>query len=196
MNAQGLARLYDRLTVWERIPLLIAAHARGDDAEYRRLFDASPRRTWHLSEHLLDEQALHVSAFIYIGEQLEAAACYFFDLLKSLVPDDRCPEDWLIDAEACAYFFAANAEAWRRFCSDLGIASESLTAANHTGWFLRYCEETMPANAPTMEALQARFRERGYDVSQLVTAEKLLASWRRLLQAMTSHAPKEAGKGE
>jgi hypothetical protein len=58
MNAKGLPRLYDRLTIWERIPLLIAAHARRDGAEYRRLFDASPLRTWHFPEHLVAEQAL------------------------------------------------------------------------------------------------------------------------------------------
>jgi hypothetical protein len=195
MNANGLARLYDRLTVWERIPALIAAQARGDDIEYRRLFDASPLRTWRFSEHLVAEQALNVLALIYIGEQLDAAASYFFDMYKMQDPDDPCPEDWLIAAESCAYFLAANAEAWRRFCSELDIAPEALTAGNHRGWFLRYCEENMPANAPTAEVMQARFRERGYDVLQLVTADKLLASWENVLQEMTGHAPRDAGKG-
>src|SRR6516164_4020505 len=174
MNANGLARLYDRLTVWERIPLLIAAHARGDDTEYRRLFDASPLRTWHFSEHLVAEQALNVLALIYVGEQLDAAASYFFDLFKMQDPDDPRPEDWLIAADCCAYFFAANAEAWRRFCSELDIAAEALTAANHLGWFLRYCEENIPANAPTAEAMKAQFRALGRDDPRLVTADKLL----------------------
>jgi hypothetical protein len=135
-------------------------------------------------------------ALIYVGEQLDAAASYFFNLWQTQDPEDPRPEEWLVGAEAWAYFFAANAEAWRRFCADLGIVSESLTAANHTGWFLRYCEENLPANAPMAEALQARFRESGREVPQLVTAEKLLASWRSLLQAMTSHAPRQAGKEE
>jgi hypothetical protein len=196
MNANGLARLYDRLTVWERIPLLIAAEARGDQAEYQRLFNASALRTWRFSEHLLAEQALNVSAMIYVGEQLNAAASYFFDLWQMQDPDDPRPEDWLIAAEACAYFFVANAEAWRRFCSELDIAPDALVAANHRGWFLRYCEENIPANAPTAEVMQARFQEIGWDSPQLVTPDNLLASWRNLLQAMTRHAPREAGKGE
>jgi hypothetical protein len=194
MNANGLARLYDRLTVWERVPLLIAAEARGDQAEYQRLFNASALRTWRFSEHLLAEQALNVSAMIYVGEQLNAAASYFFDLWQMQDPDDPRPEDWLIAAEACAYFFVANAEAWRRFCSELNIAPEALVAANHRGWFLRYCEENIPANAPTAEVMQARFQEIGWDSPQLVTPDNLLASWRNLLQAMTRHAPREAGK--
>ena len=35
----------EKLTMWERIPLLMAAQARKDDLEYGRLFDASPVRT-------------------------------------------------------------------------------------------------------------------------------------------------------
>ena len=46
MSANGLARLYGRLTIWERIPLLLAAEARGDEAEYRRLFNSSAPRAW------------------------------------------------------------------------------------------------------------------------------------------------------
>jgi hypothetical protein len=78
MNANQLTKLYDRLTVWERIPLLITAEARRDDDEYRRLFEASALRTWRFSEHLLVEQALHLLALLYVGEQLGAAAGYFF----------------------------------------------------------------------------------------------------------------------
>jgi len=33
-------------------------------------------------------------------------------------------------ADACAYFFTANAEAWRRFCVGLKIDPAALTAAN------------------------------------------------------------------
>ena len=33
MNTNGLAKLYDRLTPKERLPLILAASARGDEAE-------------------------------------------------------------------------------------------------------------------------------------------------------------------
>jgi hypothetical protein len=196
MNPNGLARLYDRLTVWERIGLLIAADARGDGAEYRRLFDTSPPRTWRFPAHLIAEHALHVLAMIYVGEQLDAAAGYFHALWRMGDAADPRPQDWLHAADASAYFFAANADAWRRFCAELDIAPDALTAANHRGWFLRYCEENLPANAPTAKALLARFRESGRDVPQLVTADDLLADWRNLLRGMTRHAPRGTGKGE
>jgi hypothetical protein len=196
MSANGLARLYGRLTIWERIPLLMAAEARGDTAEYRRLFDASAPRTWLAPEHLLAEEALHVLALTYVGEQLDAAASYFFALWAVADADEPVPGDWHLAADNCAYFFAANLDAWRRLCSELGIAPDVLTAGNHRGWFLHYREGHMPANAPTKAALQARFRENGQEAPQLATADSLLASWRDLLQAMTRHAPLNAGKGE
>ena len=37
MNTNGLARLYDRLTPRERLPLIMAASARGDEMERERL---------------------------------------------------------------------------------------------------------------------------------------------------------------
>src|SRR5262245_12179496 len=161
MNANMLARLYDQITLWERIPLLLAADARGDESERQRLFDASPLRTWRFSEHLLAEQALHTLALMYITEQLDAAAGYFFALWKMQDADNPRPEDWLRAAEARAYFFTANADAWRRFCAELGIAPEALTTANHQGWFLRFCEENMPANAPMADALESQLQDDG-----------------------------------
>ena len=154
MSANGLARLYGRLTIWERIPLLLAAEARGDEAEYRRLFNSSAPRAWRFPEHLLAEQALHVLALIYVGEQLDAAASYFFALGAMADTDEPGPGDWHLAAASCAYFFAANLDAWRRLCSGLGIAPDVLTAGNHRGWFLHYCEGHLPANAPTAAALR------------------------------------------
>ena len=196
MNVNGLACLYDRITLWQRISLLTAADSREDGPKYRRLFEASPLRTWRFPEHLLAEQALHVLALIYVGEQLVAATGYCFALWRMEHATDPRPEAWLCAAEARAYFFTANANAWRRFCGQLAIVPDALTAANHHGRMLRYCEETLPAGAPTRVAMEARFRETGRDVSQLVTADDLLASWQVLLQAMTRHAPRDGGKGE
>ena len=43
MNTKGLAKLYDRLRAAERLPLLVAASARGDEAEAQRLRRSAPR---------------------------------------------------------------------------------------------------------------------------------------------------------
>jgi len=66
------------------------------------------------NDESLAEQALHVLALTYVGEQLDAAASYFFALGQMENTDDPCPTDWQCAAEASAYFFTANADAWRR----------------------------------------------------------------------------------
>jgi hypothetical protein len=185
MNTNRLAQLYDQLTVWERIPLLISAYSRKDETEARQLSDTSPIRDWRFSEHLMAEQALHLMALIYIGEQLGAAATYFFLLWKLEDADKRDAEELLQGAQARAYCFTVNADAWKRFCAELGIASHELTAANYQGHFLRYCEEHMPANAPSAEDLLAQPRRANQDARRLLAADELLGLWRDLFQKMT-----------
>jgi hypothetical protein len=196
MTTPGLAKWYDRLTDGERLPLLLAAQARGDAAEYRRLVQNSPVRAWRFAEHLWAEIALHVLALTSVGAQLDAAAGFFFDRWRSGNADDLRLSDRLLAADARAYSFAANAEAWRRFCAGLGVAPAALTAANHRGWFLRYCEEHLPAHAPTAEAARAQIPESSRDGRELVTADDLLARWRRLWQEMTGPAPRGSGEGD
>lgn len=195
MNTNRLSRLYHCLPVWERIPWFVAAHARRDEAEYRHLFVASPPRTWQRSAYLLAEQALYVLALIHVTEQL-AAVNDFFTRRRLEDTDDLRPEDGVRAVEASASFFAANADARRRFRAGLGLAPVALTAADDHGWFLQYRAEKMPANAPTAEALLTRLRQTGRDDARRVPADALLASWRSLLRAMTRHAPCGVGEGE
>jgi hypothetical protein len=187
MNKQ-LDRLYHRLTVRERIPLLVAAEARGDDVESRRLSETSPIQTWWFSEHLIYEQALHVLALIYIGEQLDAAATYFFAHWRMDVDDERSVEHWGRIAQAEAYFFTANSEAWRRLCAELGVDANDLIAANHNGRMLKNCEQQMPSHAPSAETMQSLLRDANCEPADIVTVDHLLKSWRRLLGACTRHA--------
>jgi hypothetical protein len=51
MNTNGLARHYDKLTAWERLPLLLAAIGRGDDAEAERLASSAPTRTAQVAHY-------------------------------------------------------------------------------------------------------------------------------------------------
>ena len=192
MRLTPLAPLYERLGIWERIPLAIAAQARGDDGEYQRLFGSARQRTSVLPEHLLAEQALNVLALIYVSEQLNAAAIYFFAQMKKQSGGDELddePLDWQLLADVHAYFFTANAEAWRRFCVELDLVPTALVDLNHQGWMLRYCEERMPAQAPDPETLLSEMRHASHDLPELVTADGLLSSWKVTLRSMSRHAP-------
>jgi hypothetical protein len=48
MNTKGLARHYAILTPWERLPLILAASARGDEQERSRLATSAPRVGYQL----------------------------------------------------------------------------------------------------------------------------------------------------
>ena len=155
MKKHELSQYYDRLSVWERIRLLIEAYSRRDETEATSLLRSSPQRSYQLSEHELPELVLHNLASTYIGEQLDAAAHYFFALWRYEHSPDPHRHEWLQAAQADADFFRANAEIWRQFCSEQGLSAESLTAVNHGGLFLRYCEEHMPDRATAVGIQQA-----------------------------------------
>lgn len=50
MKANGLARLYDRLTPEERFRLVLMAMARGDHEEVRRLRESCPRKRYEMQD--------------------------------------------------------------------------------------------------------------------------------------------------
>jgi hypothetical protein len=93
-----------------------------------------------------------------------------------------------LTADLYAYFFATNADAWRRFCAEQDFDAAWLAASNPNGWMLNHCEEHMPGAAPSREELIAHLRGEGSQLSQLATADDLLVSWRRLFQACAGRA--------
>jgi hypothetical protein len=77
MNTNALAKLYDRLTPLERLPLIVAATERGDDAEADRLSRSAPRIGVRLPDyHGLGEGLLLLSLF-YLAEQLRRGLLYW-----------------------------------------------------------------------------------------------------------------------
>ena len=62
MKNAPLVCLYDRLAVWERIPLILAAGARGDETEARRLLESAPLLASQFPEHLPAEIGLRTLA--------------------------------------------------------------------------------------------------------------------------------------
>jgi hypothetical protein len=77
MNTKCLAKLYDHLTPRERLPLILAASARGDDVEGERLARSAPRMALRLPDyHGLGEGLFLASLFHLIGV-LDVAALFW-----------------------------------------------------------------------------------------------------------------------
>jgi hypothetical protein len=189
MTDRGLPKLYDKLTVWERLPLLIAADDRDDEVEWGRLFDASPLKSWKFSEHLMAEQALNTLALCYVIDQLEAASIYFYSQFQRFGEEPNRDRDWGLEADLQAFTFQTSAQAWRLFCGGVGIDPDAMVRVNFKGWFLKYCEKHMPACVPAEEDLRGRLRLAGLDDKDLMSVETLAKLLRETLELMTKSKP-------
>ena len=76
MNTNGLARHYESLTPWERLPLIAAASARGGELERERLKRSAPTRTYRLPDYYGPADALRGLACLVRMGMLDLAA-YF-----------------------------------------------------------------------------------------------------------------------
>jgi hypothetical protein len=73
MNTNGLARLYDKLTPWERVPLIIAAGARGDQEEPERLKNAAPTHLYEVPDYHRLREAMYQLANLQLIIQMDLA---------------------------------------------------------------------------------------------------------------------------
>jgi hypothetical protein len=150
MNANALARQYDRLTPEERFRLILAAGARGDRAERDRLANAGERITLSMSAHAPYAHAFDDCALLIFIELLEEAARYLdafdrADDAHDLFADEGAEEedggDGAAEEEAptdedrrrsagqraldlalaAGFVLRTKAEGWKLFCQRLNV---------------------------------------------------------------------------
>jgi hypothetical protein len=183
MNTNGLAKLYDRLTPRERLPLILAASARGDDVEAERLARSAPRRDVRLPDYhglgegmlfaclfhllaLLDTALLHWQA---AGLQSQASAFLGED-------GEACAERLGEAARIYAYLFTVKMDGWRRFCSEFNVDPDFLMQDLPGYETVQRGEEAARRVAFTPDEATAWMRRGGDDAAQVVTAEAVSAS--------------------
>jgi len=152
MNAKAVARHYGSLTPEERYRLIVAAGARGDQAEQDRLANAGQRITLSMPDHSPYAHAFDELALLIFIELLEGAASYFeafgwaddfADDEAGEVPDESDEED---DAEeepnsttdAEAEEETEERPTWRRSL-DLALATGYVLRTKAEAWKL-FCE--------------------------------------------------------
>ena len=83
MNTAKLAQHYEVLTPWQRLPLLVAASSRADEAEHDRLVRSAPTLTFHVPDHWgLADGMRHLVTY-YVLRQLELTVLHW-SLLSTL----------------------------------------------------------------------------------------------------------------
>jgi hypothetical protein len=144
MNANGLARHYRTLTPLERFALILAAGARGDEAEQARLVATGGRIALSLQDHAPHAHAFHEVAVRVFLELVEDAARYrdAFDPLwgdeSGEEPDDDEAEGAETEDAAEGGVGEEGRAPWeRRF--HLALAAGFVLRTKARGWEL-FCE--------------------------------------------------------
>src|SRR5205085_993927 len=104
--------------------LIVAAGARGDEAEIGRLIRAAPKGTYAVPDSFAPVTALLTVTWLYHAEQLHNAALFFF-LLGATEAQAACGEKVSRrDDDAVrfgAYVFKTGADGWPLFCERAGV---------------------------------------------------------------------------
>jgi hypothetical protein len=193
MNTKALARHYDQLTPHERLPLIIAASARGDEVEAERLARSAPRRTFALPDYHGLADALRLLALAHTAEQLHHAC--LFRQVEGLIeqaadPDDRSEayrariDRLLRGHKVAAYVLVAHDDGWRHFCAGLGIDPEVLLA--DLPWYETAARAVRSARHTAFTADEvAAFV--GGDRAAVLTADKVASGFREAQKALAEH---------
>jgi hypothetical protein len=133
MNTDALAHLYDQLDPFERLPLIIAAGARGDKTEQRRLSEAAPRKTWRTPDYYPLARALDKAVNYHLLMLLDLAAKFWqwwgMDAVGLFITDASSSNHSEQERSEgiCRYYasrFIAYFDAWRLFSNELHIDPE------------------------------------------------------------------------
>jgi hypothetical protein len=181
MNTNALAKHYDQLTPRERLPLILAASARGDAVERERLARSGPRVGLTVPDHFGLAQAFDELSTLHLLELLNLAALYL-RLLAMADADGEDGEQMLDCALLYGFVFNVRLAGWRLFCAEHGFPPELLWAELPGYGTVRRAERTAQAAAFTPEGAAAHAKRRGRADCEPPTAEGVAAGLREALR--------------
>jgi hypothetical protein len=161
MRTDGLARHYGALTPRERVPLIVAANARGDEAEAARLAGAAPQVCYRLPDYHGLSDGLRLLALQHMAKQLGLAALHWrvcAELARGGWADDDAAftlEELLGAALRLGRRFLAESEAWDRFCDDRHLDPNGLLAGLPGCEALALAERELRATTASLAEAQA-----------------------------------------
>lgn len=183
MNTNGLAKLYEHLTPKERLPLIIAASARGDEVERDRLAHSAPREGFRLPDYHGLSEGMELVSLFHLLELLDAAALYWqtggmlaeWEVLTE-EGEDKPPKRLRATVGVFAYVFTTKLDGWRRFCSEFKVDPDLLMSELPGYDTVKRTEEAARIAACTPEEATAWMRQRGDETAEALTVETVAAS--------------------
>jgi hypothetical protein len=131
MNTASLARHYDALTPWERLPLVVAAGLRNDTLEQRRLTASAPQLYFHIPHHWCLMDGFYNLVHSYVMQQLASATTFW--RLQAFLADSSLFEDAVTEQQNErlwkvlkfeAHRFVVRADGWKLLCQELHIDAD------------------------------------------------------------------------
>lgn len=182
MKAAALTGHYPALTATERLALLLAAHARGDEAEQHRLMATAPRVGYRVPHTFGRLMALHEILSHHRMRHLDLAAMFLWTLAQSDAGDTTA-ERLLGIARKFAYLLKAHADGLARFRDWLGLDTSALESS------LPGCDTILRAGelaaaAPATEAEVAGWARQRNPDAQVPTAESNAAGLMAMYQEL------------
>jgi hypothetical protein len=124
MNTNTLAKNYDSLTPRERLPLILAASARGDEVEADRLARSAPKETYRLPNYHGLGEGFMLCAMLHTMQLLDASLLLWRVLaLQAETPHREEKLNLRLDGlvGGLAYLVTVHSDAWERFADELKV---------------------------------------------------------------------------
>jgi hypothetical protein len=171
MNTNGLARHYDRLTPWERLPLMLAASARGDEAEKQRLARSAPKVSYRVPDYFALDMAFQEISDVAFMELLNLTALYFRMMGFAEAWDDEHGRRMHDCSLLCGYHIKVRLAAWRAFCAEFHFDPERSWSCLPGFDTIKDAERLTEWAAFTKEQAETHLRQRGKDAGIATEAE-------------------------
>jgi hypothetical protein len=189
MTTDALAKLYDRLKPFERLPLIVAATARGDKVEADRLAESAPRihvslpDYWGIADGLMRLSVSH----LMVQLDLTVVFCLAADMVDKLDATDSGKKKkaernrfWTI-LRLVAFRICVGADAWKRLCGELKIEPEMVLGHLPGYYAIQLVEKAARPYAFTPEEAAAYLRKSGGEGAELPTVEAAAKEMREFI---------------
>jgi hypothetical protein len=173
MNVNGLAKHYDKLTAWERLPLLLAALNRGDDAETERLTNSAPTRPANVPHYYGLWEGLTLLSVVHLLQQLSRVCRLGY--ATALQAAGRVEEEEALRlSRMLAFQFVLDADAWQLLSAELQLDPEAILRHLPGCDLVRGMEEAARKMALTPEEALAYLRS-GWEASETAAGKAAAA---------------------
>jgi hypothetical protein len=184
MNTNGLAKQYGCLTPRERLPLILAASARGDEVERERLGRSAPRVGYRVPDHFGLAMAFREVCEQHFMELLNLAANYLQASAYSDAEEGAEGGRFFDLAGVLGYVYRMSLAGWRLFCEEHRLEPELYWSYLPGVDTIRRAEK-MAAEAAFTEEAVARWgaTQGGGKLVEVRTAQDVAADLRDCFQA-------------